>query len=160
MSAKNVRRGGWYLRLISFPKDGLPFDVIFPCCRLPQGDKVVVIDHCPDQLRSGRMTGQSRSISSERPPCLNRRRTLSKLACVRLATQQRGKHLSRKLLVGDGSLRRALNQYLPHYHEERNHQGKGNLLLFPKAAPSSREQPVQCRERLGGLLRYYHREAA
>jgi putative transposase len=23
-----------------------------------------------------------------------------------------------------------------------------------------REGPVQCRERLGGLLRYYHREAA
>jgi len=68
--------------------------------------------------------------------------------------------LSHLILVGEGSLRRALNQYLPHYHEERNHQGKGNVLLFPKVNPSSREQPVQCRERLGGLLRYYHREAA
>ena len=69
--------------------------------------------------------------------------------------------LSHLILVGEGSLRRALQQYLPHYHEERNHQGKGNILLFPKAAPSSsREQTVQCRDRLGGLLRYYHREAA
>ena len=68
--------------------------------------------------------------------------------------------LSNLILVGEGSLRRALHEYLPHYHEERNHQGKGNVLLFPKVTPSPREQPVQCRERLGGLLRYYHREAA
>jgi hypothetical protein len=39
-------------------------------------------------------------------------------------------------------------------------QGKGNVLLFPLATDRQREGPVQCRERLGGLLRYYHREAA
>ena len=45
------------------------------------------------------------------------------------------------------------------YHEERNHQGKDNRLLFP--LPTVREeQKVQCRERLGGLLKYYERQAA
>jgi len=43
---------------------------------------------------------------------------------------------------------------------KRNHQGKGNVLLFPRSANSRRDGHVQCRERLGGLLRYYHQEAA
>jgi hypothetical protein len=58
------------------------------------------------------------------------------------------------------SLRRALSEYVEHYHAERNHQGKDNVLLFPRDTDIRREQPVQCRERLGGLLRYYHQEAA
>lgn len=68
--------------------------------------------------------------------------------------------LSRVILFGERSLRRALSDYVDHYHTERNHQGRGNVLLFPKAGDRQREGPVQCRERLGGLLRYYHREAA
>lgn len=63
-------------------------------------------------------------------------------------------------LCGEGSLRRALGEYVEHYHAERNHQGKGNILLFPRRANIHHEKPVQCRERLGGLLRYYHQEAA
>ena len=61
--------------------------------------------------------------------------------------------LSKLILVGESSLRHALRDYLTHYHEERNHQGKGNVLLFP-----SRQEPtgclehsVRCRERLGGV---------
>jgi hypothetical protein len=46
--------------------------------------------------------------------------------------------------------------------EERNHQGKGNVLLFPRNEEiiGSRKGRVRCKERLGGLLKYYHREAA
>jgi putative transposase len=68
--------------------------------------------------------------------------------------------LSKVVLLGERSLRRALSEYVEHYHAERNHQGKGNVLLFPFNTEIRRGQPVQCRERLGGLLRYYHREAA
>jgi hypothetical protein len=64
------------------------------------------------------------------------------------------------ILFGERSLRRALNEYVDHYHAERNHQGKGNVLLLPRARDRQREGPVRCHERLGGLLRYYHREAA
>jgi hypothetical protein len=68
--------------------------------------------------------------------------------------------LSKVILFGERSLRRALNGYVGHFHAERNHQGKGNVLLFPRNAGRGRERPVCCQERLGGLLRYYHREAA
>ena len=68
--------------------------------------------------------------------------------------------LSKVILFGERSLRRALSEYVEHYHAERNHQGKGNVLLFPRSANIRRDGPVQCRERLGGLLRYYHQEAA
>ena len=48
------------------------------------------------------------------------------------------------------------------YHTERNHQGKGNVLLFPTAtqAKNSVDGSVRFKERLGGPLKYYHREAA
>ena len=68
--------------------------------------------------------------------------------------------LSKEVLFGERSLRLALSEYVEHFHAERNHQGKGNVLLFPRDTDIRRAGPVQCRERLGGLLRYYHQEAA
>jgi transposase InsO family protein len=69
--------------------------------------------------------------------------------------------LSRLILYGEASLRHALTQYVEHFHHERNHQGKGNVRLFPAIGQDSACQgPIQCRERLGGLLKYYAREAA
>jgi hypothetical protein len=70
--------------------------------------------------------------------------------------------LSKLILFGEASLRRVLSEYLVHFHRERNHQGKGNVLLFPQncQSASSSDRSVRCRERLGGLLKYYHREAA
>jgi putative transposase len=56
--------------------------------------------------------------------------------------------------------RRALSEYVGHYHAERNHQGKDNVLLFSRNTSLRRTGHVQCRERLGGLPRYYHQEAA
>ena len=68
--------------------------------------------------------------------------------------------LSRLILFGEESLRRALTQYETHHHEERPHQGLGNVILFPSAdGRSDGDGEIQCRERLGGLLKYYHREA-
>jgi transposase InsO family protein len=68
--------------------------------------------------------------------------------------------LSKLILFGERSLRRALSEYVEHYHAERNHQGKSNVVLFPRVTETRRGGTVQCRERLGGLLRYYHQEAA
>jgi putative transposase len=68
--------------------------------------------------------------------------------------------LSKVILFGERSLRRALCEYIEHYHAERNHQGKDNVLLFSRYTSLRRGGQVQCRERLGGLLRYYHQEAA
>ncbi len=69
--------------------------------------------------------------------------------------------LSRMILFGEHSLRHALHEYVEHYHHERNHQGKDNVLLFPTSSHNTiRAGPVQCRERLGGLLKHYKCEAA
>jgi putative transposase len=69
--------------------------------------------------------------------------------------------LARLILFGEPALCRALNEYLMHYHHERNHQGKGNVLLFPAVSQNTEHAgPILCRERLGGLLKYYEREAA
>ena len=69
--------------------------------------------------------------------------------------------LARLVLFGEASLRHALTQYEEHFHHERNHQGKGNVLLLPTIRHGAeRAGPIQCRERLGGLLKYSKREAA
>ena len=68
--------------------------------------------------------------------------------------------LSKIILFGNRSLQRAMSEYVTHYHTERNHQGKSNVLLHPGLIELSRAKPVRSRERMGGLLRYYHREAA
>ncbi|MGO9604294.1 MAG: integrase core domain-containing protein, partial [Candidatus Binataceae bacterium] len=68
--------------------------------------------------------------------------------------------LSRLILFSEASLQRALNEFVAHYHAERNHQGRGNALLFPASIDIPRVGAVQCRQRLGGLLRYYQRQAA
>jgi putative transposase len=69
--------------------------------------------------------------------------------------------LAQLILFGEASLQHALHEYVEHYHYERNHQGKGNVLLFPSFSQKHpRTGPMQCRERLGGLLKYYTCEAA
>jgi len=69
--------------------------------------------------------------------------------------------LSRFILFGEKSLRHVLTEYLAHYHAERPHQGKGNVILFPAPRPEgAADGPIECRERLGGTLKYYERKAA
>jgi transposase InsO family protein len=66
--------------------------------------------------------------------------------------------LDRLILFGERRLLRALNEFVAHYHGQRNHQGLGNALITP-AATAAGGAPVRCRDRLGGLLRYYYRAA-
>jgi hypothetical protein len=51
-----------------------------------------------------------------------------------------------------------LKEFVAHYHGERNHQGLGNRLIAPGSCQLAGTR-IRCRERLGGLLRYYHRAA-
>ena len=64
------------------------------------------------------------------------------------------------IFLGGRSFRRALCEYEIHYLRERNHQGMGNQLLEAPNVVAFSKGPVQRRERLGGILSYYHREAA
>ncbi len=66
--------------------------------------------------------------------------------------------LSQIIPLGEGHLRRAVWEYTEHYHLERNHQGLGNELI--DGLQEAGQGRVDCRERLGGLLKYYYRGAA
>ena len=68
--------------------------------------------------------------------------------------------LDRLILLGESSLHRAVDQYVRHYRAERNHQGLENKIIKPDFSADRAEGEVLCRERLGGLLQYYYREAA
>lgn len=68
--------------------------------------------------------------------------------------------LEKMIFFEENSLRRALNEFEEYYHHERNHQGLANNIIDFRAAATSVISSVQCRERLGGVLRYYHRDAA
>ena len=66
--------------------------------------------------------------------------------------------LDRIIPIGERHFRRAVSEYVEHYHQERNHQGLDNQLIAgtPVMDMTSR---VQRRPRLGGLLTFYRRAA-
>ena len=69
--------------------------------------------------------------------------------------------LDRVILFGEARFRAVIADYVKHYHRERNHQGVENELLEGASDGSSlRPGPIACRERLGGLLKFYYRGAA
>ena len=61
--------------------------------------------------------------------------------------------------LGENHLRRAVRDYTEHYHLERNHQGLENELIERCDDDFCGDGPVECRERLVGMLRYYRRAA-
>src|SRR5215472_10207010 len=68
--------------------------------------------------------------------------------------------LERMILFGEGSLRKAIHEFVLHYHHERNHQGLGNRLIIQEQVVADSPAAIQRRSRLGGMLNYYHRQAA
>ena len=68
--------------------------------------------------------------------------------------------LERMVPLGEWHLRRAISEYGRHYHSERNHQGLDNTLIDGISPDTDGIGPVARRERLGGLLNFYYREAA
>jgi putative transposase len=78
----------------------------------------------------------------------------------RFVLSARSECLRRVIPLSERHLRTILTEFLIHYHSERNHQGLDNQLLAPLPANSNAGGSIQCRERLGGILKYYYREAA
>ena len=64
------------------------------------------------------------------------------------------------IFFGQRSLENAVREYVEHYHAERNHQGLGNQLIEPRNEHGAVAGMIECYERLGGILKYYHRRAA
>jgi len=68
--------------------------------------------------------------------------------------------LNRMIFIGHASLRRAVREYMEHYHEECNHQGLDNRLIRVRKPATTDDASVRRYARLGGMLNFYHREAA
>jgi transposase InsO family protein len=110
--------------------------------------------YCPAFQRTVDAAGVQRVMLPPQSPNLN-------AYAERWVRSVKEEVLSRLILFGERSLRHALKEYVTHYHAERPHQGQGNVVLFPGPSRDRQaDRPIQCRERLGGLLKYYERDAA
>lgn len=79
----------------------------------------------------------------------------------RFVRSMKSECLDRMIFFGVKHLRVAIAQFIEHYHRERNHQGIGYALIErPNEQAGDRVTPIECRSRLGGLLKFYHRAAA
>jgi len=80
--------------------------------------------------------------------------------CERFVRSIKEEALEQMVMLGERSLSYTIQQYLAHYHHERNHQGLGNQRIAPEPEGGRRGGAVVRRDRLGGLLSYYYRDAA
>jgi putative transposase len=68
--------------------------------------------------------------------------------------------LNKIILFSESQLRRAVGSYVEHYHLERPHQGLDNELIEKGDEADRTQGSIKQKERIGGLLNYYYREAA
>ena len=68
--------------------------------------------------------------------------------------------LCRVILFGEKALCQTTTEFVLHYHGERPHQGLEHRILKPGPEVGRKKGTLECRERLGGLLKYYYRQAA
>ncbi len=78
----------------------------------------------------------------------------------RLMKSIKDESLSRLIFFGENMLRNTVRQFLEHYQTERNHRLLDNKIIEPDNNVGQTTGEIICRERLGGILRYYHRTAA
>ena len=64
------------------------------------------------------------------------------------------------IFFGEESLRNGIREFFAHYHGERNHQGLENRLIAPIERIAAKTGTIRRRQRLGGMLNYYYRDAA
>ena len=81
--------------------------------------------------------------------------------CIeRFFSSLKSESLERMIFFSKVQLRKTLSEFTAHDHAERNHQGLKNELIEPGAEVEQTKGVIECRERMGGLLRDYHRRAA
>jgi len=118
----------------------------------------LILDRDPLYTRASRSTLAASSVKVVRLP--SRSPNLNAFA-QRFVLSVKSECLDRVIPLGERHLRHLLAEYVEHYHLERNHQGLGNKIIGPiPVNTNAGEGVVRRRARLGGLLSYYHREAA
>ncbi len=121
------------------------------------GNRYVLMD------RDGKFCQSFRDILSDegaKPLLLPPRSPNLNAHCERFVRSIKSESLERMIFFGERSLLRAALSFVDHYHEERNHQGLDNQLIDPEPGVGHADGEVLCRERLGGILRYYYRQVA
>jgi putative transposase len=119
-----------------------------------RGKRYLILDRDPLYTQEFR---QMLRIAEVRPLLLPARSPNLNAYAERFVLSIKSECLDRIVPLGEKHLRRTIDEYLAHYHSERNHQGLDNVLLKDAAAPANENGRVLRRERLGGLLNFYHR---
>ena len=120
-----------------------------------KGKRYLIHDRDPLYTRDFRARLSNAGVESVRLP--GRSPNLNAYA-ERFVLSIKSECLDRMVLLGERHLRRAVSEYVEHYHRERSHQGLGNQLI--QREPRSGAGPITCHSGLGGLLNHYEREAA
>ena len=122
-----------------------------------RGKKYLLMDRDAKFSEAFRVILQEAGVKAVRlPPCspdLNAN-------LERFMRSVKGECLERMVFFGERSLQVAVAEFLSHFHVKRNHQALGNRLIEPGEEVGRTTGEVVCRERLGGILRYYYRQAA
>ena len=121
------------------------------------GSRYLIHDRDPLFTKAFRDTLDAAGVKSVRLPA--RSPNLNAFA-ERFVLSIRSECVDRMIFFREAQLRRAIHEFVAHYHAERNHQGLGNRLITAPAAAGNTDGEVRRRQRLGGLLSFYHREAA
>ena len=131
-------------------------------------------------VEDGFLRGATHLIHDRDPLYTKARTTLLKsegVKCVRILAKSpncnphaerfvktvRDECLRHFVIFGERHLRHLLRELVTHYNTERFHQARGGKLIRPRVTAGNdngTSDPIQCRSRLGGLLNFYHREAA
>jgi len=124
--------------------------------RFPQRSRYLIHDR--DPLFTEQF-GRILESSGVRPVRLPARSPNLNAYAERFVRSIKSECLAQIIPLGERHLRRAVAEYTEHYHCERNHQGLGNELIERSPQDCVSNRPIECRERLGGVLRYYRRAA-
>jgi putative transposase len=117
--------------------------------------RYLIHDRDPLFTRAFRKTLESSGV---RPVKLPSRSPNLNAYAERFVRSIKSECLAQVIPIGEAHIRRVVREYVEHYHGERNHQGIGNRLIN-SSVDGSRAGLIERRERLGGLLRFYHRAA-
>jgi len=122
-----------------------------------RGKRYLILDRDPLYTKEFRQMLRGAAV---KPLLLPARSPNSNAYAERFVLSIKSECLDRIVQLGEGHLRRAIGEYVEHYHGERNHQGLDNVLLEGTPTPANENGRVLRRERLGGVLNYDHRNAA
>lgn len=114
--------------------------------------------HDRDPLFTEAVRGLLRD-SGVRPPRLPAKSPNLNAYAERFVLSIRRECLDRIVPLSERHLRKAVTEYIVHYHTERNHQGLSNELVTPLPPTANSAGRIMSRERLGGVLKYYYRAA-